>query len=80
MLFRSSQIHNNCIALHHLGLPIIKLDLVYRTVCDMQSILKLKEQLADEQKDEFMSILTSRLAGNKFLFGMNRKAFMYGIM
>lgn len=77
---RGSQIHNNCIALHHMGLPIIKLDLVYRSMCDMQSILKLKEQLADEQKDEFMSILTSRLAGNKFLVGMNRKAFMYGIM
>ena len=77
---RGSQIHNNCIALHHLGLPIIKLDLVYRGVCDLQGIVKLKLQLADEQQDEFMEILTNRLDGNRFLFGFNRKAFNYGIM
>lgn len=77
---RGSQIHNNCIVLHHLGLPIIKLDLIYRGVCDLQSIIKLKQQLAEEQQEEFMEILTSRLDGKRFLFGFNRKAFTYGIM
>lgn len=77
---RGSQIHNNCIALHRLGLPIIKLDLVYRSVCNFNDIIKLKEQLDISQQDEFMTLMTNRLSGEKFLFGLNRKAFDCGIL
>ena len=77
---RGSQIHNNCIALHYIGLPIIKLDLIYRSVCNFNDLLKLKEQLDPSQRDDFMAMLTSRLSGEKFLFGLNRKAFDCGIL
>lgn len=77
---RGSQIHNNCIALHHMGLPIIKLDLMYRSVCNFNDLLKLKEQLEPSQREDFMAMLTARLSGEKFLFGLNRKAFDCGIL
>ncbi|MCX8962294.1 hypothetical protein EHW64_14420 [Erwinia psidii] len=77
---RGSQIHNNCIALHYLGLPIIKLDLIYRGVCNFNDLLKLKDQMDASQQDEFMALMMSRLSGGKFLFGIKRKAFEWGIL
>ncbi len=77
---RGSQIHNNCITLHYLGLPIIKLDLVYRGVCNFNDLLKLKDQIDESQQDEFMALMMSRLSGGKFLFGIKRKAFEWGIL
>ncbi|WP_312240065.1 rhamnan synthesis F family protein [Pantoea sp.] len=77
---RGSQIHNNCIALHYIGMPIIKLDLIYRSVCNFNDLLKIKDQLDPTQRDAFMAMLTSRLSGEKFLFGLNRKAFDCGIL
>ncbi|AXF76365.1 hypothetical protein LU604_08915 [Erwinia tracheiphila] len=77
---RGSQIHNNCIALHYLGLPIIKLDLIYRSVCNFSDLLKLKDQIDESQQDEFMTLMMSRLSGGKFLFGMKRKAYDWGIL
>lgn len=77
---RGSQIHNNCISLHRLGLPIIKLDLLYRSVCNFNDLIKIKEQLDESQQEEFMTLMTNRLSGEKFLFGLNRKAFDCGIL
>ncbi|MCX0500955.1 rhamnan synthesis F family protein [Erwinia billingiae] len=77
---RGSQIHNNCLSLHHLGLPIIKLDLLYRSVCNFNDLIKLKSQLDSSQQEEFMMLMTNRLSGEKFLFGLNRKAFDCGIL
>lgn len=77
---RGSQIHNNCISLHYLGLPIIKLDLIYRGVCNFNDLLKLKDQIDESQQDEFMAIMMSRLSGGKFLFGIKRRAFDWGIV
>lgn len=75
-----SQIHINCLALHHCGLPIIKLDLVFRCVCNISDIIKLRDQLDESQRDEFMTLMTSRLCGDKFLVGLNRLAYQFGIL
>ncbi len=77
---RGSQIHNNCVVLHHIGLPIIKLDLLFRAVCNFNDLLKIRDQLDDSQKDEFMQLMTNRLSGTKFLFGMSQRAFDFGIL
>lgn len=75
-----SQIHVNCIALHNCGLPIIKLDLMFRGICNMNDIITLRDQLDDSQKDEFMTLILARLNGSRFLFGLNRLAFQFGIL
>lgn len=77
---RGSQIHNNCISLHYLGLPIVKLDLVYRCVCNFNDLIKLKDQLDESQKDEFMMLMMNRPSGGKFLFGWKQRAFDWGIL
>lgn len=75
-----SQIHINCLALHHVGLPIIKLDLMFRCVCSMNDIIKLRDQLDESQKEEFMTLMLARLCGDKFLVGLNRLAYQFGIL
>ncbi|UCB30548.1 hypothetical protein J9874_01074 [Duffyella gerundensis] len=75
-----SQIHINCLALHNCGLPIIKLDLMFRCVCNMNDILKLRDQLDESQQEEFMTLMLSRLCGDKFLIGINRIAYQFGIL
>ncbi|MEB5705506.1 rhamnan synthesis F family protein [Pantoea anthophila] len=75
-----SQIHINCLALHHIGLPIIKLDLMFRCVCSMNDIIKLRDQLDESQQEEFMTLILARLCGDKFLVGLNRLAYQFGIL
>ena len=75
-----SQIHINCLALHHVGLPIIKLDLMFRCVCSMNDIIKLRDQLDESQQEEFMTLILARLSGDKFLVGLNRLAHQFGIL
>ena len=75
-----SQIHINCLALHHCGLPIIKLDLLFRCVCNISDIIKLRDQLDESQHEEFMTLMTARLCGDKFLVGLNRLAYQHGIL
>ncbi|KIC85371.1 rhamnan synthesis F family protein [Pantoea agglomerans] len=75
-----SQIHVNCLALHHVGLPIIKLDLMFRCVCSMNDIIKLRDQLDESQQEEFMTLILARLCGDKFLVGLNRLAYQFGIL
>ncbi|MFZ4215077.1 rhamnan synthesis F family protein [Pantoea endophytica] len=75
-----SQIHVNCLALHNCGLPIIKLDLMFRCVCSMNDIIKLRDQLDESQREEFMTLILARLCGDKFLVGLNRLAYQFGIL
>lgn len=75
-----SQIHINCLALHHVGLPIIKLDLMFRCVCSMNDIIKLRDQLDESQQEEFMTLMLARLCGDRFLVGLNRLAYQFGIL
>ncbi|MCZ4060746.1 hypothetical protein O3W44_19075 [Pantoea sp. LMR881] len=75
-----SQIHINCLALHHVGLPIIKLDLIFRCVCNLNDIIKLRDQLDESQRDDFMTLMTSRLCGDRFLVGLDRLAYQHGIL
>lgn len=75
-----SQIHINCLALHHCGLPIIKLDLMFRCVCNMNDVIKLRDQLDESQQEEFMGLMLARLCGDRFLIGLNRLAYQFGIL
>ncbi len=77
---KDSQIHNNCIVLHYMGLPIIKLDLHYRMVCNYYDIVKIRQQLDSSQQEQFMALFTGKPDGKRFLTGINRIAFHLGIL
>lgn len=73
-----SQIHQNAILLHHLGCPLIKLDLIYRGVLTYPNAEKICQQLEDCQKDDFRRLLYSRPYGLVSLHGWRRRAFENG--
>lgn len=75
-----SQIHQNNIFLHKIGLPIIKLDGIYRGMFNARDIEKLAEDLVQSQQEEFRRVMYSRPFGGSVLYGWKRTAFLSGLI
>lgn len=74
----SSQIHSNCVSLYSMGLPIIKIDLLYRSLASYGDIERIKQMLPDDEKDDFLSRVTAKGPGHNFLRGFQKLSFDYG--
>jgi hypothetical protein len=77
---QGSQIHQNNTFLHSIGLPIIKLDGIYRGMFNSRDIEKLTEDLDADQQDSFRRIMYSRPFGGSVLTGWKLAAFMRGLI
>jgi hypothetical protein len=75
-----SQIHQNNILLHHLGMPIIKLDGLYRGMFSVEDVQTLANQLGIDEKNHFMHLMYSKSFGGNTLFGWKRAAFYRGLI
>ncbi|MDD2115533.1 rhamnan synthesis F family protein [Pseudomonas asiatica] len=75
-----SQIHQNGIFLHRIGLPIIKLDGVYRGMFVSKDIENIALDLEPDQRGEFRWIMYSRPFGGDVLIGWKRAAFLRGLI
>lgn len=75
-----SQIHQNAAILLKMGLPIIKLDGVFRGMFDMSDVTRIMELLGADEAREFEDILISRPYGGDVLIGWKRAAFMRGLI
>jgi hypothetical protein len=75
-----SQIHQNAIIFHHLGLPIIKLDGLYRGMFSHADIEKLAQQLEPDEAMKFKRLMYSKPFGGDVLFGWKRAAFYRGLI
>lgn len=71
-----SQIHQNALILHAYGLPMIKLDGLYRGFFSERDLDILTSQLEAEEQAEFNSIIRSRPYGGKTLHGWKKIAFL----
>ncbi|EXU76311.1 rhamnan synthesis F family protein [Erwinia mallotivora] len=79
LLTQGSQIHLNGLIFKKLGLPIIKLDLLYRCAYSMYDIIRITESITDPQEaEEFKKMIAARLAGKNFHFGFKKLAFKHG--
>jgi len=77
---QGSQIHQNNLFLHRVGLPIIKLDGIYRGMFNALDIEKLAEDLVQSQQEEFRRLMYSRPFGGSVLYGWKRAAFYRGLI
>lgn len=77
---QGSQIHQNNIFLHRVGLAIIKLDGLYRGMFTARDIENLANDLDSEQQEAFRRIMYSRPFGISTLFGWKRAAFERGLI
>jgi hypothetical protein len=75
-----SQIHQNAAIMLRLGLPIVKLDALYRGICDIHDIRKILDQLPEEEASRLQSQLIARPYGGRYLTGIKRAAFERGLI
>ena len=75
-----SQIHQNNILLHHLGMPIIKLDGLYRGMFSVADVIQLTSQLSQNEKPSFQKLMFDKPFGGNTLFGWKRVAFYRGLI
>ena len=77
---QGSQIHHNNILLHLVGMPIIKLDVLYRGVFSVGDVVRLTSQLSQNEKSSFQKLMFNRPFGGNILFGWKRAAFNRGLI
>ena len=77
---RGSQIHQSNAFLHKIGLPLIKLDGIYRGMFNSRDIERVADDLDADQQEDFRRIMYSRPFGGVVLVGWKRAAFMRGLI
>lgn len=75
-----SQIHQNACILLFMGLPIIKLDIVFRGMLNMMDVDKILDLLEPKEAADLQRIIYARPFGGDVLFGWKRSAFMRGLI
>lgn len=75
-----SHIHQSGLLMHALGVPLIKLDGLYRGTFSMQDINSFTKQLEAPEIEGFQEILYKRPYGGEFLEGWKLAAFLRGLL
>ena len=75
-----SQIHQNAALLVMMGLPIVKLDGLFRGIFNVMDVNLIIDQLDDAEAEELKNILYSRPFGGDVLIGWKRSAFLRGLI
>ena len=75
-----SQIHQNAILLHYLGMPIIKLDGLYRGMFSPADVENIANQLEEDEVVLFKRMLYAKPFGGNVLSGWKRAAFYPGLI
>lgn len=76
----SSQIHNSATVLLHLGLPIVKLDALYRGVFGIYDTRRLCDAIGGDDGKELSELLLSRPFGGDNFRGLKRAFFSFGLV
>lgn len=77
---RGSQIHQNALILVELGLPLVKLDLLYRGMFDIHDLLQIMDKFSRSEAGELAGLLMARPFGGQTHIGWKRAAFMRGLI
>lgn len=75
-----SQIHQNPATMLEMGLPIVKLDGLYRGVFSVQDVHTIAAQLNPQEAAELRALLLARPFGGDVLVGWKRIAFYRGLL
>lgn len=78
--YSGSQIHQNALLFYYLGLPIIKLDILYRGMFSNQDVINLQKLVIEEEKNIIARLIFSKPFGGNSLFGWKRFAFYRGLI
>ena len=77
---KGSQIHQNAIFLHHAGIPLIKMDGLYRGFFSTADVESIASSLSAAQSEGFRRLIYARPYGKDTLLGWKRAAFFRGLI
>lgn len=80
VFMQGSQIHQNASIMVRLGLPIVKLDGLYRGMFNVYDVQRITHLLEPQEAVELQQILMERPFGGDTLIGWKRAAFMVGLI
>lgn len=80
VFMEGSQVHQNAAILLHQGLPIVKLDGLYRGMFNLTDLNNLVVQLPAHEASELRRLLMERPYGGDTLIGWKNAAFMRGYL
>ncbi|WP_298802784.1 rhamnan synthesis F family protein [uncultured Lentibacter sp.] len=80
IFMNGSQIHQNASPLLYLGLPIVKLDGMYRGMFNVYDIQRISRLLETVEADQLQQILMERPFGGSTLIGWKKAAFLSGLI
>lgn len=80
IFMNGSQIHQNAAPLIHLGLPIVKLDGMYRGMFNIYDIQRISRLLLPHEAEQLQKILLERPFGGSTLVGWKKAAFLSGLI
>ena len=80
VFMEGSQIHQNSSTLIRMGLPIVKLDGLYRGMFNIYDIGRISSQLLADESEELNRLLMERPFGGDTLIGWKKAAFMRGLI
>ena len=80
VFMEGSQIHQNAIIMLRLGLPLVKLDGLYRGMFNLIDVNQVIDQLEPQERMELRSLLMDRPFGGDTLIGWKRAAFLRGYL
>ncbi|MCB6178378.1 rhamnan synthesis F family protein [Rhodobacter sp. Har01] len=75
-----SQIHQNAAILLHMGMPLVKLDGLYRGMFNLFDIRNITAPLQPGEQEELTALLVERPYGNDTLIGWRKAAFNRGLI
>ena len=75
-----SQIHQNAAILLRMGLPIVKLDGLYRGMFNIYDVQRISRLMEPGEATEMQRVLLERPFGGDTLIGWRRAAFMVGLI
>ncbi len=72
---QGSQIHQNAAVLVYMGLPIVKLDGIYRGLFSIRDVKQITDLLDERDLERLTTLLLSKPYGGDTLFGWKQEAF-----
>ncbi|MCQ0971158.1 hypothetical protein MLD63_12065 [Paracoccus sp. TK19116] len=80
VFLHGSQIHQNAIVLLKMGLPIVKLDGLYRGIFNVVDMHRISSQLPEDEAAELEGLLLERPYGGDTYYGWRKMAYRLGYL
>lgn len=80
LAMKGSQIHQNALLFFKMGLPLVKLDSIYRGMLNERDFYLFKNEMSEKDFLSLEKIMLNKPFGGEYLLGWQRLAFFHGLI